>query len=138
MRTGTGGIQSSFWVDEQITEISYLAERLLGKAGRILYITKSMRAPTAILNANVFNAEAKRIWFGDIEIERDEKALIKLSGSIGPLYILYEAEGRFLEQQPSLSLIKDMALVAVEEGAILYSRDFAERAGILKKRLRYG
>jgi hypothetical protein len=138
MRTGTGGIQSSFWVDEEITEISYLAERLLGKAGRILYITKSMRAPTVILNANVFNANAKRIWFGDIEIEKDGKALIKLSGSLGALYILYEAEGRFLEQPPSPLLIKDIAVVAVEGEDILYSRDFAERVGILKKRLRYG
>lgn len=135
---GTGVIQGSFWVDGEITEVSPLAERLLGRAGRVLYLTKGMRAPTAILNANLFNAEAKRIWYGDIEIERDGKALIRLSERLGSLYILYETEGSFLDRKPSPFLIKEIAAVAIEGGEVLYSRDFAERVGILKKRLSQG
>ena len=87
-------------MDEEITEISSLSERLLEKAGRILYITKSMRAPTAILNSNVFNAETKRIWFGDIEIEGDGKALIKLSVSIGLCISSMSLRGGFSISSP--------------------------------------
>ncbi|NTU99564.1 MAG: hypothetical protein HGA55_00355, partial [Methanoregulaceae archaeon] len=42
---------------------------VMGITGRMLYKSKSMKKPTTIFNANIFNAEAKKIWFGDLEIE---------------------------------------------------------------------
>lgn len=49
-----------------------------------------MKKPTTIFNANIFNSKAKKIkkiWFEDVEIERDKEALLKLSKRLGPIYI---------------------------------------------------
>ncbi len=138
MMTCRKAVQGSFWVDEEITAISNPAVGFLGMAGRMLYTSKSMRKPTTIFNANIFNSQTKKIWFGDLEIERDREALLKLSLRIGPLYILYESDGRFLEQKPSPWLIRSKAIVVVEKGQILCIKDFAERVRILKGRMGNG
>ncbi len=138
MMTCRKAVQGSFWIDEEITEISKPAVEFLGMAGRMLYTSKSMRKPTTIFNANIFNNQAKKIWFGDLEIERDREELLKLSLRIGPLYILYESDGRFLERKPSSGLIRSKAVVIVEKGQILCTKDFAERVRILKGRMENG
>ena len=138
MMTCRKAVQGSFWVDEEITAISKPAVEFLGMAGRMLYTSKSMRKPTTIFNANIFNNQAKKIWFGDLEIERDREELLKLSLRIGPLYILYESDGRFLERKPSPWLIRSKAIVVVEKGQILCTKDFAERVRILKGRMENG
>jgi hypothetical protein len=101
----------------------------------MIYPSKSMKKPTTIFNANIFNSRAKKIWFGDIEIERDEEALLKLYRRLGPLYILYEIDGRFLDEIPTIGYVRSKAIVTVEGGIISYSESFAERVEILKKRL---
>lgn len=123
------------WVDKRFIKISKAAEKYLGLSGRMLYPSKRMKKPTTIFNANIFNARAKKIWLGDIEIERDKDALLKISKGPGPLYVLWEMDGRFLEHIPSIGYVKSMALVTVKNGCILYSRDFAERIEILKNRM---
>ena len=124
------------WFDEKITKISRAAVKLIGFPGRMLYRSKSMRQPTTIFNANIFNARAKKIWFGDLEIERDKEALLKLSQKIGPVYILYEMDGRFLEHIPNIHYIKTQAVVIVENGDISYRKDFAEAVDILMGRMK--
>ena len=122
------------WIDGKMIRISRRAEKLLGWAGRMIYRSKSMKKPTTIFNANIFNSRAKKIWFGDLEIERDKEALLELSRQSGPIYILYEMDGRFLEKIPTSWYVKSMALVTVEGGNISYSSEFAERVEILSKR----
>jgi hypothetical protein len=124
------------WLDDKISKISLTAVKLLGLHGRVLYRSKSMRQPTTIFNANIFNSRAKKIWFGDLEIERDREALLKLSRRIGPVYILYEMDGRFPEHIPNIHYIKARAVVTVENGGISYRKDFAEAVDILTERMK--
>ena len=121
----------SSWTDTKFVRPSRLAGKLLGMCGRMLYPSKSMKQPTTI-----FNAKAKKIWFGDMEIERDREALLKLSKRIGPLYVLWESDGRFLKFMPSPGYVKNMVAVTIENGAITYSKDFAEYVVAMTKRLK--
>ncbi|MFZ5998015.1 MAG: hypothetical protein ACOYW7_11090 [Nitrospirota bacterium] len=113
------------WVDAELLKISRTAEKLLGYCDRMLYHSKSRKQPTTIFNANIFNARAKKVWFGDLEIERDREALLKLSKKLGPLYILYEMDGRFLKEIPTPGYVKGWAAVVIDNGMITYSEDFA-------------
>jgi hypothetical protein len=124
------------WVDKKIIRLSKTAEKLLGWSGKMLYTSRSMKKPTTIFNANIFNSKAKKIWFGDLEIERDAEAILKLSRRLGPLYILYEMGGRFLEEIPAVGFIRSRAIVIVEGGQISYSAGFAERVEILGKKMK--
>lgn len=123
------------WADRRFIKITKTAEKCLGLSGRMLYPSKSMKKPTTIFNANIFNARAKKIWFGDLEIERDKDALLKISKRLGALYVLWEMDGRFLEHIPTIGYVKNMALVTVKNGCILYSRDFEERVKTLRNRM---
>jgi hypothetical protein len=123
------------WIDRRIIRLSKTAHRFLGWSGRLLYRSKRMKQPTTIFNANIFNSRAKKIWFGDLDVEKDREALLKLSRRLGTLYVLYETDGRFLEEIPTMGYIKSKAIVTVQDGDISYSKDFAERVEILKKRL---
>jgi len=133
---GRSNKEENPWFDEKITKISRAAVKLIGFPGRMLYRSKSMRQPTTIFNANIFNSRAKKIWFGDLEIEKDKEALLKLSQKIGPIYILFEMDGRFLEHIPTIHYIKVQAVVTVENGAISYRKDFAEAVELVKERIK--
>ncbi len=94
-----------------------------------------MGKPTTIFNANIFNSRAKKIWFGDIEIESDKEALLAISRRLGTIYILYEMDGRFLKTIPTIYYIKQRAIVIIEKGSISYMHDFAKRVEILRKKM---
>ena len=132
----TGKKEKSPWTDAKFVNILPTADKLLGMCGRMLYHSKSMKQPTTIFNANIFNARAKKIWFGDIEIERDREALLKLSRRLGPLYILWEPDGRFLEFMPTAGYVKSRAAVTVENGSISYSKDFSRYVEAMSKRMK--
>ncbi|MDA8091925.1 MAG: hypothetical protein M0Z52_12305 [Actinomycetota bacterium] len=117
-------------------DLSPVAREYLGMAGRMLYHSKSKAKPTTIFNANIFDSRAKKIWFGDLEIERDRVALLKISNELGHLYILYEMAGRFLDFVPSKRYVEVKAVVIVAHGDIFYSNEFAERALIFTMRAR--
>lgn len=91
--------------------------------------------PTTVFNINIFNSRAKKIWFGDIEIERDKQALLAISRRLGVIYIIYEMDGRFLKTIPTIDYIKEKALVIIEKGSISYNYDFAKGVEILKKKV---
>ncbi len=112
------------WLDHKFTRISKTAMKLMGFPGRMLYPSKSIRQPTTIFNANIFNSRAKKIWFGDMEIELDAEKLLALSKRLGPLFIMREMDGRFLEWIPTIGYLREEALVIIENGAISYSPDF--------------
>ena len=128
--------KESSWTDAKFIRPSRMACKLLGMCGRMLYHSKSMKQPTTIFNANIFNVRAKKIWFGDIEIERDREGLLKISRRLGPLYVLEEMDGRFLEFLPTIGYIKSRAAVVIENGTISYSKDFSEYVEMLCKRMK--
>lgn len=88
----------------------------LGGPGRIISMSKSTYRESNPKNAAVFNAnliattpglvgEFAKIWFGDIDITKDEEGLKKIAESINKdLYVLYEMDGRFeYESAPNIS-----------------------------------
>lgn len=113
--------------DHEFTCISADAVEILGMPGRMLYRSKSMKKPTTIFNANIFDKEAKKIWHGDLEIERDREALMRLSDRLGGIYVLYEFDGRFLRELPTIGYVMSVAAVAIQGGQISYSKDFEQR-----------
>ena len=122
------------FINDKLARISRDAVALLGTPDRMLYLSKSMRKPTTIFNANVYNAGAEKIWYGDLEIERDREALIELSNREEAIYILWEMDGRFLKKAPTITYIKDRAIVTIENGAITYSPAFQRYVDFTKRR----
>lgn len=130
--------QRNPFVNDKFARISRTAMELLGIPDRMLYRSKSMAKPTTIFNANLYDAKADKIWYGDLEIERDAEALLKLSDVSGPIYVLWERDGRFPKQAPTMAYIKDRAIVTVQNGAITYTSEFQERVDFLKTREKTG
>jgi hypothetical protein len=53
----------------------------------------------AIFNATVADAEGQRLWWGDLDLTRDEKSLVTLARRIGiNLFVYYEGDSRFVER----------------------------------------
>jgi hypothetical protein len=136
MRGGSNAVQTSLWDEEELPGTASIAETLLGPRGKRLSFGEGSTKPPTIFRADIFDSNGEKIWFGDIEIDRDANALLSLSGKLGPLYILDETDGRFLSKKPAPLFIRHIATVVVEGGNLLYSRDLAERVGILKRNLR--
>jgi hypothetical protein len=123
------------FINDKFARISRTAIDLIGYPDRMLYRSKSMGKPTTIFNANVYNSGAEKIWYGDLEIERDREALIELSSRIGSVYILWEMDGRFLQEMPTIGYIKSHAIVTIECGSIKYNEQFEERVKVLCERM---
>ena len=128
---GTRQEKSGF---QSIVKVSEDAVKLLGYQGRMLYRSKSMKKPTTIFNASLYNSKAEKIWYGDLEIERDRKALVELSKRKGAIYVLWESDGWHLAQQPTIRYVKDRAIVVIKNRTITYSKEFEERVRILSER----
>jgi hypothetical protein len=124
--------------DTGYIRISKYAVEFLGYQGRMLYRSKSMKKPTTIFNASIFNSKAEKIWYGDLEIERDRKELIALSKREGELYIPSESDGGFIKQRPTADYVKDCAAAVVKKGIITYSKEFETRVNALKQRSKMG
>lgn len=122
------------FISDRYARISKHAVELLGYPDRMLYRSKGNGKPTTIFNANVYNSNAEKIWYGDLEIERDRKALIELSGRVGPIYILWEMDGRFLDKMPTIEYVRSRAIVVVEAGNISHSEEFDAMVKALTER----
>ena len=137
MRYGTmRSVQLSLWPEDEITQISYQAEEIIGKAGRRLFVGKGMNKPQAIFNADIFNEKGERIWFGDIDIYRDRWALLRLSAKAGGLFIFNRIGNMFTSHMPSPERIRSLASIIVKEGKISFSKEFAEKVEVLSKRIK--
>ena len=89
--------------------IRIAARESLGFCGRMLDASKSdySRAHpthTVVFNANVCTESHGKIWFGDIDVTRDEAKLIELAEALGEnVHVLYEMDGRFdNEESPAI------------------------------------
>jgi len=76
--------------------------------GRMISASKSgyrNRYPKnlALFNANIFNEDNKKIWWGDLDITKDIKALKELAKNEGKtIFILREMDGRFENEEKGL------------------------------------
>ena len=92
------------------------AERILGPAGKMIAASKTgywRQHPDnlPVFNANLCTRERGKVWFGDLDLTRDEPKLAELARALGePVYVLYERAARFgNEETPTL----DEAVVMV-------------------------
>jgi len=100
------------------------AERILGLAGRMIGFSKThywRSHPThvPVFNANLCTETRGKIWFGDLDLTRDEPLLVELAAELGePVYVLYERDARFgTEEAPFLH---DHVLKVNPDGAASY------------------
>jgi hypothetical protein len=80
-------------------------EKIFGPVGRMISMSKT--APKGHLcgwNANII-VDGKKVWFGDIDITKDQKKLDKLAKEIGKdIYVVREHDARFRnEENPILT-----------------------------------
>jgi hypothetical protein len=87
------------------------AERILGPVGRMIAASKTTywrNNPTnvAIWNANLCTEARGKIWFGDLDLTRDEPALVTLAAALNEtVYVLFERDARFgTEEAPLLHM----------------------------------
>jgi hypothetical protein len=85
------------------------AERILGPVGRMITFSKTSywrKHPTHVLvfNGNVCTEARGKIWFGDLDLTRDEPLLVELARALGEaVYVLFERDARFAtEDAPAL------------------------------------
>lgn len=86
----------------------------LGASGRIISMSKSGYREKNPKNAAIFNAnivvtlrglkEFEKVWYGDIDITKDEDALREIAKQSGlELYVLFEMDARFdQEENPNI------------------------------------
>lgn len=71
------------------------------RMGRMLGASKSTYRtdhPThvVVFNANLCTKEHGKLWYGDLDLDRDETALKEFQAKLGvPLFVLHEGDARF-------------------------------------------
>lgn len=91
-----------------IGEINDVLSRHGFWCGRMLSGTKtSPKGNFCVWNANIVTKGAGKVWYGDLNLTKDEKALNEIEEEIGePLYVLHEMDARFEnEGKPANQLI---------------------------------
>lgn len=88
--------------------------------GRMISATKSAYVKAnpdheVYFNANIFVLGEGKVWYGDLDINRDLEKLEAVAQSIGKdLYILKEKDGRFANEDLEDSRIIELAVRKVE------------------------
>lgn len=71
-----------------------------------------------IFNSNIVTKEGK-IWFGDLNLTESADELKSISKELGcPLYVLYEMDGRFEEENKSPEELMKKAAFEINENEI--------------------
>ena len=91
------------------TDQRLAAEAALGYPGRMISHSKSgydraHPGHIVVFNANLCTRSQGKIWYGDIDVTKDEKALQKLAAALGEeVFVLREHDARFqTEADPRL------------------------------------
>lgn len=68
-----------------------------------------------IFNANIFTEKYGKVWYGDIDFTIDKQILQKVANKLKMnLYILYEYDGRFENENIPFNIVKEKAIEIVE------------------------
>jgi hypothetical protein len=99
--------------------------------GRLIFGSKSgyrQRNPDNIIyfNANIITKTGGKIWYGDIDLNKDYKILLKISNDLNEnLYILSEMDGRFGKESEKIEeLIKVYKILIQKDGEIFIKNIF--------------
>lgn len=64
-----------------------------------------------VFNANVFTESSGKVWYGDLDLTLDSDKLTSIANEIGePLYVLYEMDGRFENENLEFEKVKEKAV----------------------------
>lgn len=64
-----------------------------------------------VFNANVFTESSGKVWHGDLDLTLDGDVLKSIAKEIGePLYVLYEMDGRFENENLEFEKVKEKAV----------------------------
>jgi len=97
-----------------------IAQNIFGHAGRMLSGSKSFYAAAnpknvIVFNGNICTQSGGKIWYGDIDITKDEAGLKALAAAIGEdVYVLFEMDGRF-DNEHAPKLDKARAIISSTE-----------------------
>lgn len=92
----------------QIVIQSNIVNKVLGHCGRMISGSKSgydERFPNnlVVFNANICTRKNGKIWYGDIDITKEEGKLKKLADELHcDVYVLYEKDARFNNEKAPL------------------------------------
>lgn len=68
-----------------------------------------------VFNANVITRNQNKVWYGDLNITREELKLKKIAQEIGePLYVLREMDCRFDGEKDSIETLISKAVWSTE------------------------
>jgi hypothetical protein len=77
-----------------------------------------------IFNANIVTDNGK-IWYGDLDLTISEKELMSISGELSQdLYVLYEMDGRFENENKSAEELKTKAAYIVSHDKIIIGEKY--------------
>lgn len=95
--------------NEQVKELLYVNKLMCGRM-----ISASKRAPEGekcVWNANIVTKTHGKVWYGDININRDSETLKKVAASIQePLYVLRESDCRFNTENDPVEILISRAV----------------------------
>lgn len=93
-----------------------VASGILGHCGRMISGSKSLynrQHPknVVVFNANVCTRSRGKIWYGDLDVTRDERKLMELAAALDEdVYVLHEHDARFEnEAKPRLDKARAVA-----------------------------
>ena len=91
------------------SEETKLFNKLLGSCGRMISGSKTLykkahKKNVVIFNANIVDSNGVKMWYGDIDVTKDEERLLAIGEVLNKdFYLLYEMDARFdNEQRPKL------------------------------------
>jgi hypothetical protein len=110
---------------DQATMPEGVAETILGRAGRLISMSKSgyHRARPdhlVVFNAGALTADGTEIWWGDLDLTLDESKIGDLARTLGEqVYVLHEPFRRYFEQESTESAaftatIREVAVLVAE------------------------
>ena len=68
----------------------------LGHIGKITSGTKTApKGQVVFFNGNIYDSEANKIWYGDVNLVKDGVRLMEIAMHVGPIYVTREQPFRF-------------------------------------------
>ena len=116
-----GEYPSDFKPSTSIQEIQQHFEAYNLHSGRMLGGSKtgySIQRPNnlIIFNANVLMSDVGKVWHGDLNLTEDYLVLKDIAKSLNStLYVLWESEGRFGEENKPLTALLDKAVWSTDD-----------------------
>ena len=117
----TGEYPSDFKPSISVREIQQHFEAYNLHSGRMLSGSKSgysIQRPNNLIlfNANVLMKDVGKVWHGDLNLTEDYLVLKDIAKSLNTtLYVLWESDGRFGEEDKPLTALLDKAVWSTDD-----------------------